>query len=130
MGTTEIMPTKVLIVEDDQLIQKMYQKIFTFEGYDVVVASDGEEGLAKVQTDAPGVVLLDIMMPKMNGMEVLRHLKADQTTKNIPVIMLSNLAGDGDVDTAISSGAMKYIIKSEHDPQEVVDMVGESIKEL
>lgn len=121
------MAAKVLLVEDDQLIQRMYQKIFMFEGHDVVIASDGEDGLRKAQAEGPTIILLDIMMPKMNGIEVLSHLKADPVTKNIPVIMLSNLAGDRDVETALSKGAVKYIIKSEYDPKEVADMVNEVI---
>ena len=118
---------KVLIIEDDQLIQRMYSKIFSFEKYEVVTASDGEDGLEKARTVAPTIILLDVMMPKMNGMEVLVKLKLDPATKAIPVIMLSNLAGENDVETALSRGAVKYIIKSEHDPKEVADMVDEII---
>lgn len=121
------MATKVLIVEDDQLIQRMYEKIFTFQKFDVVLASDGEEGLDKARTEKPTIILLDVMMPKMNGMEVLEKLKLDPELKTIPVIMLSNLAGEADVETALSKGAVKYIIKSEHDPKEIADMVQEII---
>lgn len=121
------MSAKVLIIEDDQLIQRMYEKIFTFEKFDVVLASNGEEGLELVRSVKPTIVLLDIMMPKMNGIEVLEKLKMDPETRAIPVIMLSNLAGDNDVETALSKGAVKYIIKSEHDPKQVADMVKEVI---
>ena len=121
------MATKVLIIEDDQLIQRMYLKMFTFEKFDVETASDGEEGLEKARSVKPTIILLDVMMPKMNGMQVLEKLKADPDTKSIPVIMLSNLAGDNDIETALSKGAVKYIIKSEHDPKEVADMVKEII---
>lgn len=122
------MAARVLIIEDDQLIQRMYDKIFTFEKYEVITASDGEEGLEKARTTNPTIILLDVMMPKMNGMEVLEKLKLDPATKSIPVIMLSNLAGENDVETALSKGAVKYIIKSEYDPKEVADMVEEVIK--
>lgn len=121
------MAAKVLIIEDDQLIQRMYSKIFTFEKYDVVTASDGEEGLDKARSEKPTIILLDVMMPKMNGMQVLEKLKLDPETRSVPVVMLSNLAGDNDVETALSKGAVKYIIKSEHDPKEVADMVNEII---
>lgn len=121
------MATKVLIVEDDQLIQRMYVKMFTFEKFEVETASDGEEGLEKARTVKPTIILLDVMMPKMNGMQVLEKLKADPETKSIPVIMLSNLAGDNDIETALSKGAVKYIIKSEHDPKEIADMIKEII---
>jgi len=121
------MATKVLIIEDDQLIQRMYVKMFTFEKFDVETASDGEEGLEKARTVKPTIILLDVMMPKLNGMQVLEKLKADPETKSIPVIMLSNLAGDNDIETALSKGAVKYIIKSEHDPKEIADMIKEII---
>jgi OmpR family response regulator RpaB len=121
------MAAKVLIIEDDQLIQRMYNKIFSFEKYEVVTASDGEEGLEKARTTNPTIILLDVMMPKMNGMEVLEKLKIDPATKTIPVVMFSNLAGDNDVETALAKGAVKYIIKSEHDPKEIADMVDEII---
>src|SRR5476651_1169797 len=83
---------KILIVEDDPLMSRMYQKIFTFEGYDVEMAGDGQEGLDKAREVKPTLMLLDVMMPKMNGLQVLEKLKADPETKGIPVIMLTNLA--------------------------------------
>jgi CheY-like chemotaxis protein len=119
--------SKILIVEDDPLMGRMYQKIFTFEKFDVELAADGEEGLAKAQTVQPTIILLDVMMPKMNGLQVLEQLKANPATKNIPVIMLTNLAGQQDAEAALSKGAVKYIIKSEHEPKEVADMVNEII---
>jgi CheY-like chemotaxis protein len=118
---------KVLIVEDDPLMSRMYQKIFTFQNHDVTVANDGEEALLKVAEAHPTIILLDVMMPKMNGLQALERLKADPTTKSIPVIMLTNLAGQQDAETALSKGAVKYIVKSEHDPKEIADMVEEVI---
>ncbi len=117
--------TKILITEDDPLMSRMYQKIFTFEGYDVVMAADGQDGLDKIRAEKPTLVLLDVMMPKMNGLEVLEKLKADPATKAIPVIMLTNLSSQQDADNAMLLGAVKYIVKSEHDPKEVADMVKE-----
>lgn len=116
---------KVLIIEDDPLIQRMYQKIFTFENYEVQVASNGEEGLEKVKTSQPDAILLDVMMPVMNGLEVLDKLKSDPKLKPVPVIMLTNLADEKDAETALSRGAVKYIIKSDYDPKQVLDMVKE-----
>lgn len=118
--------TKVLIIEDDPLMSRMYQKIFTFEKYDVDMAANGEEGLAKAASK-PTIILCDVMMPKMNGLEVLDKLKANPETKDIPVIMLTNLAGQQDAESALAKGAVKYIIKSEHDPKEVTNMVKEVI---
>src|SRR5476651_851783 len=116
---------KILIVEDDPLMSRMYQKIFTFEGYEVEMAGDGQEGLDKARSVKPTIILLDVMMPKMNGLQVLEKLKADPETKNIPVVMLTNLAGQQDAETAMSNGAVKYIVKSEYEPKQVADMVKE-----
>ena len=116
---------KVLIVEDDPLMSRMYQKIFTFEKYEVELATDGEAGLEKAKLTSPTIVLLDVMMPKLNGLQVLEKLKLDPATKNIPVIMLTNLASEKDAENAMLKGAVKYIVKSEHEPKEVVEMVKE-----
>ena len=94
----------LLIVEDDPLMQRMYQKIFTFEKYQVETASDGVEGLEKVRALKPTVVLLDVMMPKMNGLQVLEKLKLDPETKAIPVVMLTNLAGEKDEEIGDEKG--------------------------
>jgi CheY-like chemotaxis protein len=117
----------LLIVEDDPLMSRMYQKIFTFEKYEVATAANGEEGLDKVRELKPTVVLLDVMMPKMNGLQVLEKIKSDPDIKHIPVIMLTNLAGEKDAESALMKGAVKYIVKSEHDPKQIVDMVKEII---
>lgn len=114
---------KILIIEDDPLMSRMYKKIFDFEGFEVEIAENGQDGLVKVKQVKPQLILLDVMMPKMNGLEVLDHLKADQETSQIPVLMLTNLAGQVDAQTALTKGALQYVIKSEHDPQEVVSLV-------
>ena len=116
---------KILIVEDDPLIARLYQKAFAFEGYDVAVAHDGEEGLKKTAEDKPVLILLDIMMPKMHGFEVMDRLKANEETKKIPVVVLTNLASPRDAETALSKGAVKYIVKSEYQPKQIVEMVKE-----
>ncbi len=118
---------KVLIIEDDPLMSRMYQKIFTFEQYEVVMAKDGQEGLDLARSEKPTVILLDVMMPKMNGFQVLEKLKSDPDTKSTPVIMLTNLAGEQDAETALAKGAVKYIVKSEYEPKQVADMVKEII---
>lgn len=117
----------LLIVEDDPLMNRMYQKIFKFEKYDVDTAINGQEGLDKARSVKPTLILLDVMMPVMNGMQVLEKLKADPETKNIPVVMLTNLAGEKDAETAMMKGAVKYIVKSQFEPKQVVNMVKEII---
>ncbi len=117
----------ILVIEDDPLMARMYQKIFKFEKYDVALAGNGEEGLEKARKCNPSLILLDIMMPKMNGLQVLEKLKDDLDTKKIPVVMLTNLAGEKDAEKALIKGAVKYIVKSQHEPKEVVKIVKEII---
>ncbi|HET7099357.1 MAG TPA: response regulator [Patescibacteria group bacterium] len=116
---------KILIIEDDPLMSRLYQKIFKFEGYEVEVAVDGVEGLEKVTTGKPTLILLDVMMPKMNGLQVLEKLKLNPDTKAIPVIMLTNLAGQSDAENALSKGAVKYLVKSEYEPKQIANIVKE-----
>lgn len=111
---------KILIIEDDKLIQRMYTKEFKMAGYEVEVAIDGEEGLLKSLTSDAQLILLDIMLPKKNGFEVLGELKKSQNTKNIPVIVLTNLMHDRDAEIAIEMGAIKYFVKSEHEPKDIL----------
>jgi CheY-like chemotaxis protein len=92
-----------------------------------LIADNGQDGLEKARSEKPDAILLDIMMPSMNGLEVLKKLKADPDTKKIPVIMLTNLGGDKDVKTALMMGAVKYIVKAETTPKQVLDQVEEII---
>ena len=115
--------TKILIIEDDPLLSRMYEVIFTGESYEVESAGDGIDGLEKARTSQPTLILLDIMMPRLNGIEVLKKIKADPDLKRIPVVVLTNLAGDTDVMTAMELGAVRYIIKSENKPKEVEAIV-------
>ena len=95
----------VLVVDDDPVIQTLLQVNFEMEGYTVVEAVDGVEGLARARADLPDVVVLDIMMPKMNGLEVASALKADPATADIPVILLSAKAQESDIRAGHSTGA-------------------------
>jgi len=119
--------TTLLIVEDDPLILRMYQQAFEFSKHKTFVADNGEDGLAKAKAEKPDVILLDIMMPNMNGLEVLKKLKLDPDTKKIPVVMLTNLGRDKDIKTALSLGAVKYITKVDNTPKEVVKQVEQII---
>ena len=116
---------KILIVEDDPLICEMYHTAFEFDGYEVDTAADGKEGLNKIKKWQPSMILLDIMMPNMNGLEVLDAMKSDETIKDIPVIVLTNLSTREDAELALTKGAVKYIIKAEHSPKEITEMVKE-----
>lgn len=120
--------TKILLIEDSEFMIRLYEKVFTLEKFVVVVASNGLAGIAKAREEKPDLILLDMMMPQMDGLTVLTHLKASEDTKTIPVVMLSNIAGDQDADKALEKGAVKYIVKSDHEPKEVVKIVREILQ--
>ena len=116
------MPPTILVVDDDPVIQKLLAVNFEMEGYRVVTAGDGIEGIERVHSDRPDLVLLDVMMPRMDGIEVVRTLKADKATAGIPVILLSAKAQSTDINGGLDAGADDYVTKP-FDPLELLDKV-------
>lgn len=116
-------PIRIAIVEDDTFLAGMYEQKIRLEQMEPLLATDGEAGLELVRKEKPDIVLLDIMMPKMDGWAVLQALQASPETKSIPVIMLTNLGQKEDVDLALQYGAVDYLIKAHFNPQEVIDRV-------
>ena len=115
---------RVLVVDDDRVIQQLLEVNLELEGYEVVAtASDGREALDKIAELEPDLVILDIMMPKMDGLEVCRHLKADPKLAKIPVVLLSARAQDLDVREGLDIGADAYLTKP-FDPVELLEVVG------
>ncbi|MDD5342268.1 MAG: response regulator [Patescibacteria group bacterium] len=112
---------KILLVEDEKMLSSMYATKFAKEGYELIQAYDGEEGLTKAKSIKPDVILLDIIMPKLDGFVVLKALKQDPELKKIPVILLTNLGQDEDIRKGKELGADDYFIKANHTPAEVVD---------
>jgi len=112
----------VLVVDDDPVIQKLLQVNFEMEGYAVLTASDGEEGLERARAEHPDVIVLDVMMPKMNGLEVAGALKGDKSTASIPIILLSAKAQEADMQAGKATGADDYVTKP-FDPLELLDRV-------
>ena len=114
---------KILLVEDDAILVEMYQAKFELEGHDVHIAINGEECLAILKDFEPELILLDILMPKLNGFHVLKEIKKQPNLRQIPVILLTNL-GQAEVDMnrelARALGVDDYLIKSHHTPDEVV----------
>ena len=115
--------THVLLVEDDTFLAGIYQKKFEMEGFKISVAGDGEKGLADAKKKKPDIVLLDILLPKLDGFGVLAKLKAEAATKKIPVILLTNLGQKDDVEKGLEAGAVDYLIKAHFKPSEVVEKV-------
>lgn len=116
----------ILLVEDDQILVRMYTRKFEKEGFKVLSAFDGEEGLSRLQqaTPNPNIILLDIMLPKMNGFELLSKIKQEPATKDIPVILLTNLGGgEADRKKGIDMGAADYLVKSDMTPAQIVEKV-------
>lgn len=114
---------KILIVEDDEFLSGMYVTKFTLEGFLVHFALDGEAGLKKAKEEKPHMILLDILLPKKSGFEVLEALKSDAETKPIPVILLTNLSQESDIKRGKELGADDYLIKAYNIPSEVVSKV-------
>ncbi len=113
----------ILIVEDDTFLAGIYASKFEAEGFHVDHAGDGEEALKLVHKTAPDIILLDILLPKKDGFEVLRDLKKDAKTKMIPVILLTNLGQKSDVEFGLKLGAVDYLIKAHFMPHETVAKV-------
>ena len=102
---------RVLIVQDDRFLRRVHEVGLRQRGFAVLTAADGEEGLRVARAERPDVVLLDLVMPKLQGFEVLRLLKADPATHGIAVVVLSSLGGDGDVETVLKAGAASHLLK-------------------
>lgn len=120
----------LLVVEDDLALADMYSMKLKKEGFEVDVAHDGAEGFEKMKLEKPTLVLMDIMMPNLNGLEALEKAKKDSDTKNIPIMMLTNLTGTSELDQALKKGAVGYIVKSEATPSEVVERVKATLATL
>ena len=114
---------KVLIVEDDEHVSHAYSVKLKMEGVDSVIASDGEEGVAKAKTESPDLIMLDVMLPKKDGFEVLSDLKKDPATKDIPVLIMSNLGQPSDIEKAHALGAAEYLVKIDYSIKDIVDKV-------
>lgn len=113
----------IVIVEDDGFLQRLYELKFVEQGFSVKAAVDGEKGLALVKEVRPLAVLLDLDIPKLGGLEVLKAIKSDEATKGIPVIILTNSSTQESVEQARSLGAADYLIKAHFLPSEVVAKV-------
>ncbi|HCX27784.1 MAG TPA: response regulator [Candidatus Portnoybacteria bacterium] len=119
---------KILLVEDDNFLLNMYADKFRVEGFEVFIADNGATGLKLAKEKAPDLILLDVLLPKMSGFEVLQELNKDQRAKNIPVILLTNLSQKEEVTKGLELGAKDFLIKAHFMPQEVVAKVKSVLK--
>lgn len=118
---------KILIIEDDEHISKIYDIKLKAEGMNVIIARDGVEGLAKVVSEDPVLIMLDLMIPKKDGFEVLAEIKKMPNRKNVPVIVLSNLGQPSDIERVMTLGAVDYLVKANLSFQEVVAKIREHL---
>jgi len=119
---------KILIIEDDKFLRELItQKLFK-EGYEVSEAVDGEEGLKKIKEEKPGLVLLDLILPGIDGFEVLARMREEPTLSSIPVIILSNLGQKEDVEKGLKMGAVDYLIKAHFTPGEIIEKIKAALR--
>jgi DNA-binding response OmpR family regulator len=123
------MPKKILIIEDDKFLRQLILRKLEREGYQVVEAVDGEEGYKKIKLEMPDIVLLDLILPGIDGFEFLSRVKEDDTINKIPVIILSNLGQREDIDRGLKLGAVDYLIKAHFTPSEIIEKVRNVLKE-
>ncbi len=117
-----------MLIEDEEMLANMYEVKFQNEGFKMVKALDGEQGLILAAKEKPDFILLDVIMPKMDGFTVLKKLKENPETKNVPVLLLTNLGQDEDVKKGNELGAVGYLVKANITPSEVVDKVKSLMK--
>jgi len=115
------MPKKILIVEDDKFLRELIVRKLDEEGYDVSEAVDGEEGIKKIKEEKPNLVLLDLILPGIDGFEVLANVKQDPQVSSIPVIILSNLGQLEDIEKGRKLGAIDYLVKAHFTPGEIIE---------
>ncbi len=122
------MATKILIIEDDKFLRELIAQKLIKEGYDIAEAVDGEKGIKAVGEEKPDLVLLDLILPGIDGFEVLDKIKEDPKTAQVPVIILSNLGQKDDIERGLKMGAVDYMIKAHFTPGEIIEKVKAVLK--
>ena len=122
------MPKTILIIEDDKFLRELIARKLIKEGYEVSEAVDGEEGMKKVKEEKPDLVLLDLILPGIDGFEVLSRMREESALASIPVIILSNLGQREDVEKGLRMGAVDYLIKAHFTPGEIIEKIKNALK--
>ena len=117
------MAKKILIIEDDKFLRELIGQKLIKEGYDILEAVDGEKGIKTIKEEKPDLILLDLILPGMDGFEVLIKIKEDAGMAQIPVIILSNLGQKDDIEKGLKMGAVDYLIKAHFTPGEIIDKI-------
>ncbi|MBI4837249.1 MAG: response regulator [Candidatus Portnoybacteria bacterium] len=119
---------KIIFVEDEPTLQKTLCDVLLREGYDVKTAFDGVTGLKMIKQEKPDLVLLDLILPKIDGFSVLQKMRDDPETKDIPVMILTNLEGSSDIERVLELGATTYLVKANYELREVVDKIKKTLE--
>ena len=119
---------KILIIEDDKFLRELIAKKLSGENFTIAEAVDGEEGIKKVKSEKPDLILLDLILPGIDGSDALSKIKDDPTLGSIPVIILSNLGQREDVERGLKLGAVDYLVKAHFTPNEIIDKVKNALK--
>jgi len=119
---------KILIIEDDPFLSEMYSTKLIQEGFETEIAINGKQGMDKIKNIKPDLILLDIVLPKMDGFEILESVKKNSKLKNIPIVLLTNLGQKNEIEKGLSLGADEYIIKAHFTPTAVVTKIKEVLK--
>ena len=122
------MAKTILIIEDDKFLKELIVRKLTEEGFGVSEAVDGEEGIKKIKEEKPDLVLLDLILPGIDGFEVLSQMRKESALSSIPVIILSNLGQKEDVEKGLKMGAVDYLIKAHFTPGEIIDKIKAALK--
>lgn len=120
---------RILFIEDESALQKTFGEILKQEGYEITSALDGESGLRLAKDKKPDLILLDLILPKLHGFEVLKKLKEDPKTKEIPIVVLTNLERIGDVEKALELGATTYLVKENYSLEEIIEKIKKTLGE-
>jgi len=122
------MPRKILIIEDDKFLRELITRKLVNEGYQPIEATNGEEGVRTAKSEKPDLILLDLILPGIDGFEALARIRKDQETANLPVIILSNLGQKEDIERGLKLGATDYLIKAHFSPGEIIEKIASILK--
>lgn len=126
-GPAQNLPT-ILVIEDDPVLSKMYMEKFTSEGFNVLIALDGESGFDMAVNNKVDIILLDVMLPRVSGIDLLKKLREHEKGKNTLVVVLTNLADPEEKKRALDLGVKDYLVKAMQNPAQVVDKVKEQLR--
>ncbi len=119
------MKKRILVIEDDKFIASLLVGVLEKEGFEVDLALDGEDGLRKLEAELPDIILLDLILPGINGFEVLEKLKKGDATRKIPVIIISNLGSEEEIQRGLNLGAAAYLVKANILPEDLIKKIKE-----